>query len=364
MFARLQRLASRLLGFIILPAQLPGDPIELVNDLVQAPWQTVRSWSPGAVWALVKQVVTNKKLEIPQDETLKRLRANRDKWCSGGWKPRTITTADGLRLDAVIKPPTDRADQPRYVLFVGGNSQKYEDWLPYFDLYARDSQMGFLCFNFRGVVSSEGAVTCLDDMLLDMRAAVDLLLVSGVLPHHILIHGFSIGAAISTCVASPPSRYAARARACTVAMSAAGTPPCGLVACPASIPVRRPLVGRTDGSPLHRTRPASRRLLDTRPASQPFRSPPSFAHCVGSLLRPLCGLIASPTVWAHDAPHPFDPTRAQDLPWPAWRTAMCPRLRSLVPLVLPRGVCAVPRTRRRHRQAAAARPSRLRGREP
>ncbi len=33
---------------------------------------------------------------------------------------------------------------------------RYEDHLPYFDFYARDAGVGFLAFNFRGVVRSEG----------------------------------------------------------------------------------------------------------------------------------------------------------------------------------------------------------------
>ena len=70
---------------------------------------------------------------------------------------------------------------------MGGNSQKYEDWLPYFDLYARDSGLGFLCFNFRGVARSEGCVTCLDDMLTDLRAAYDHLASGlGILTEHIV----------------------------------------------------------------------------------------------------------------------------------------------------------------------------------
>ena len=94
---------------------------------------------------------------------------------------------------------------PRYIIFVGGNSQKYEDWLPYFDLYARDSGLGFLCFNNRGVARSEGCVTCLDDMLLDLRAAYSHLVDTlGVRTEHILFHGFSIGAAVSAAFLSQP----------------------------------------------------------------------------------------------------------------------------------------------------------------
>lgn len=82
---------------------------------------------------------------------------------------------------------------------------QYEDWLMYFDLYANDSGLGFLCFNFRGVARSEGGVSCLDDMLLDLRAAYEHLTEGlGVLTPHILFHGFSIGAAVASCFLAQP----------------------------------------------------------------------------------------------------------------------------------------------------------------
>ena len=75
----------------------------------------------------------------------------------------------------------------------------------YFDLYANDSGLGFLCFNFRGVARSEGGVSCLDDMLLDLRAAYEHLTEGlGVLTPHILFHGFSIGAAVASCFLAQP----------------------------------------------------------------------------------------------------------------------------------------------------------------
>ena len=198
MFERVSRLASRLFGLIILPAQVPGDPVDLGQDLFSNPWRTIRSWKPETIKALLWQLVTHQKLTLPRDSQLERLNTSRTKFLSRGWSLCPVRTMDGVELDAVIKAPTNARVAPRYVLFVGGNSQKYEDWLPYFQLYADDSELGFLCFNFRGVARSEGTVTCPEDMVTDVRAAFEHLVAVGVQPHHILIHGFSLGGAIST----------------------------------------------------------------------------------------------------------------------------------------------------------------------
>ena len=41
-----------------------------------------------------------------------------------------LLTADGVALDAYWRPPKLAHVAPRYILFIGGNAQKYEDWLP------------------------------------------------------------------------------------------------------------------------------------------------------------------------------------------------------------------------------------------
>ena len=66
-----------------------------------------------------------------------------------------------------------------------------------------------MCFNFRGVGRSEGAVCCVDDLVTDVRACVDFLLSRGVAPHHLLLHGFSLGGAIAALFlgADPDRRH-------------------------------------------------------------------------------------------------------------------------------------------------------------
>jgi hypothetical protein len=205
MFDRLALLASRLFGIIILPAQLPGDVTALAQDLLAAPWQTVRSWPASLVLQLLRQVFCHEKLTLPEDPMLERMSASRARYFKKGWSLMPLRTADGVSIDACIKRPANTRIAPRYVLFIGGNSQRYEDWLPYFDMYASDSQLGFLAFNFRGVNQSEGAITCLEDMLSDVRAAFDALVEErGVLPQHIVLHGFSIGGAIAAIFLAQP----------------------------------------------------------------------------------------------------------------------------------------------------------------
>ena len=51
---RLATLASRLLSLIILPAQLPDDVIDTLEELVRAPLSTLRTWSPRVAWRLLR----------------------------------------------------------------------------------------------------------------------------------------------------------------------------------------------------------------------------------------------------------------------------------------------------------------------
>jgi len=164
----------------------------------------LRSWSLQLAWQLIWQTLTLQKLTIPDDEKLRRLEDARNNYLRKDWRECQLHTVDGVMLDACIKEPRDRTGPPRFIFFIGGNMQMYEFWLPYFESYARETGFGFLCFNFRGVGRSEGATTCMDDMLTDIRAGVDHLLERGVLPHHILLHGFSIGGSLAALFLASP----------------------------------------------------------------------------------------------------------------------------------------------------------------
>ena len=190
-------LAARLVGIFILPAQVPGDPVGLIEELFTAPLATVRSWPSALVRQLLLQLVRLEKFTLPEDSQLVRLHTMRQRYLAAGWEATSVTTPDAVVLDALLRPPPAALAEPRFVLFVGGNFQKYEDWLPYFDAYARAAGVGFLAFNFRGVGRSEGAVCCAADMLADVHACIDALLARGVRPAHLCVHGFSIGGAVS-----------------------------------------------------------------------------------------------------------------------------------------------------------------------
>ena len=190
-------LAARLVGIFILPAQVPGDPVGLIEELFTAPLATVRSWPSALVRQLLLQLVRLEKFTLPEDSQLVRLHTMRQRYLAAGWEATSVTTPDAVVLDALLRPPPAALAEPRFVLFVGGNFQKYEDWLPYFDAYARAAGVGFLAFNFRGVGRSEGAVCCAADMLTDVHACIDALLARGVRPAHLCVHGFSIGGAVS-----------------------------------------------------------------------------------------------------------------------------------------------------------------------
>ena len=60
-------LFSRLVAVIVLPAQLPGNVSGMMEDLMQAPVATIRSWERDTVCAILKQLVFAHKLEIPND---------------------------------------------------------------------------------------------------------------------------------------------------------------------------------------------------------------------------------------------------------------------------------------------------------
>ena len=205
MISRLSSFLTRFFGYIILPAQVPGEPLILIENLMEAPWETLRHADWRTFFSVVKQILTYQKLTIPDDPQLVRLKQARDRYMARGWAHCPLQTVDGVNLDAYWRQPTALQDPPRFVLFVGGNAQKYEDWLWYFHLFSDDSGLGFLCFNFRGVARSEGTVTRPEDLINDVRAAFDFLVEEGgVRPEHILLHGFSLGGAVAALFLAQP----------------------------------------------------------------------------------------------------------------------------------------------------------------
>jgi len=206
---------TRVIGLAVLPASLPGNAPGLLEELGSAPLKTVRTWKRSLIVSLLRQIIGCRKLEVPDDRQLQRLAAARARYVQRGWEHVQVSTADGLLLDAMCVRPgaagggVGRRRQSvvaeRFVLWVGGNFQKYEDWLSYFDLYARDAGVGFFAFNFRGVGLSEGAVLCADDLLADVAACVRHLHdARGVTAERLLLHGFSLGGSIAALYLAQP----------------------------------------------------------------------------------------------------------------------------------------------------------------
>lgn len=217
----LRAVLTRMVGLAVLPASLPGNAPGTIDDFCCAPLETIRGWRFALVWALTRQILGCRKLEVPDDTQLARLAASRARYVQRGWEEVKIQTADGLLLDAMTIEPglararsgsryargaSRRGGAPRWVLWIGGNFQKYEDWLSYFDLYSRDADVGFAAFNFRGVGESEGAVLCCDDLLADVAACVRHLTERhGVTADRLLLHGFSLGGSISALYLASPA---------------------------------------------------------------------------------------------------------------------------------------------------------------
>lgn len=203
---------TRVVGLAVLPAQLPGDAPGLLDDLVSQPLRTLRTCRRSLILSLSRQIIGGRKLQVPDDSQLCRLATARARFVQRGWTQCEITTSDGLHLDAMFTPPPGAARQERqagggqrFVLWVGGNFQKYEDWLAYFDIYARDADVGFLAFNFRGVGLSEGAVMSWADLVCDVAACVRYLQEEhAVTSDRLLLHGFSLGGAIAALFLAQP----------------------------------------------------------------------------------------------------------------------------------------------------------------
>ena len=99
------RLVSRLLGFVILPAQLPGEAVDLLGDLVSEPLATLKTFSWALVRQLAWQVLTLQKLTLPNDEMLERVAYYRTRYLGRGWTTCPLRTADGVGLDALLLEP-------------------------------------------------------------------------------------------------------------------------------------------------------------------------------------------------------------------------------------------------------------------
>jgi hypothetical protein len=118
----------------------------------------------------------------------------------------TIRTADGIDLDTLIINNANQnnfpIDQQKWIVFFQGNGACYENNLTQQKLLSDHTSASILTGNYRGVMRSKGSATSAHDIVLDGEAMVQYLLNKGVPSNNILIHGWSLGGAVATEVAS------------------------------------------------------------------------------------------------------------------------------------------------------------------
>lgn len=195
---------SRVVGLIVLAGQLPGDIAGFADKFAIDPRGAARSLTRADVWNFLSAAALfpRKMAVLGPDATLVRLGRIRASFEAEGWQHVQIRTADGLNLDGAMHapPPPDSAGRQRWVVFFNANMQKYEEWLFYFNRYAREAKVGMLVFNWRGVGHSDGFAASLEDLVTDGSAALAHVLGTGADPQRVLIHGLSIGACVAALV--------------------------------------------------------------------------------------------------------------------------------------------------------------------
>src|SRR5262249_40432532 len=94
------------------------------------------------------------------------------------------------------------ADQQKWIIFLNGNGGCYEENLYKLVKESNATGANVLSGNYRGVMRSEGKATCAHHLVLDAEAMIQFLLDKGVQPKNIMIHGWSLGGAVATEVAT------------------------------------------------------------------------------------------------------------------------------------------------------------------
>ena len=67
---RLQRFGARFFSFIVIPAMLPGDPQELLSELLQAPVETLRTLNWAVAGQLLQQYFACECARLPRRSCL------------------------------------------------------------------------------------------------------------------------------------------------------------------------------------------------------------------------------------------------------------------------------------------------------
>jgi alpha/beta superfamily hydrolase len=146
------------------------------------------------------------KKEIEQLITLNRQREEFIADPSNHAEQTTLRTVDEVDLDTLsIYHPKQIELAPaeqKWIVYLNGNATCFEQHLKKLQLFSEKNEANILTGNYRGVMRSKGKVTSSHDQIVDGETMVQYLLNKGVPAKNILIHGWSLGGAVSVAVAS------------------------------------------------------------------------------------------------------------------------------------------------------------------
>lgn len=126
------------------------------------------------------------------------------------FEPLTLKTADGINLSACIAwgngAKTDRFKKDsKWIISFNPNTACYEQWIVNNSEAAKkyfDNNINVLCFNYRGVMDSDGQFNTAQDLVTDGYAALQFLLQQGIPAKQIVLVGTSLGGGVSAQVAA------------------------------------------------------------------------------------------------------------------------------------------------------------------
>jgi hypothetical protein len=111
----------------------------------------------------------------------------------------TVQTEDGVAIDTLqIK----NSQSDKWIVYFCPNATCYEEMLDVYKELSKKTGANIYVGNYRGVMRSKGSIHSTNDLVLDGKAMIEKLLSQGIPQTNILIHGWSLGGAVGTEVAS------------------------------------------------------------------------------------------------------------------------------------------------------------------
>lgn len=116
-----------------------------------------------------------------------------------------VITHDGAHLDTIefkhLYHANEKVSEQICIIKFNGNGVYSEDLSDKSDDESVNLKCNVVIFNYRNVNLSTGILRSKDDLVTDGIAQVQRLLDQGYKPDHIILHGFSLGGAVASCVA-------------------------------------------------------------------------------------------------------------------------------------------------------------------